>query len=114
METRETFLFVARSMAVTPGPSFTITLRAPPSAKVRVSDRMLLITAVRLIIVVLLTMTVRGRIGSWNRCDSTKTNKDGASTTPCGASGAHPQYPPPKRHETQAGAHSMPGTQTQP
>jgi len=31
-----------------------------------------------------------------------------------GGSGAQPMYPPPRRQATQAGPHSVPGTQTQP
>ena len=33
---------------------------------------------------------------------------------PTGGIGAHPTYPPPCRHTTQAAAHSRPGTQHQP
>jgi hypothetical protein len=68
-------------------------------------------------IVVLFTITVEGRSVSWKRLASTKTNDDGAmcpaKIKPGGANGAQPMKPPPTRHETQAGAHSMPGTQTQ-
>jgi len=81
---------------------------------VLVSCRELLITVVFFMIVVLLTMTTEGRTGSANRAVCTKTNCGAALTkkAPRGGSGAHPTYPPPTRQVTQAGAHSVPGTQT--
>src|SRR5439155_19534431 len=76
--------------------------------------------------VVLLTITVLGWTGSMSRCSLTKTNVRGAtvvsraSKMPLapilaeGGKGAQPTYPAPWRHETQAGAHCVCGTQIQP
>src|SRR4030095_10369639 len=93
--------------------SLTTTFCSTP-AMLRVSRLTSEICVVLLIIVVLLTITVLGVIRSWKRGPSTNTNKDGATTTPRGRSGAQPMWPPPTRQETHAGAHSIPGTQTQP
>src|SRR5437867_11140297 len=79
-----------------------------------------------LMTVVLLTITVVGRTGSRSRCSLTKTNARCAdagsriSITPRGpifadgGNGAQPTYPPPCRHETQAGAHCVCGSHIQP
>ena len=74
MATRVTFVFDACSIGATPGPSLTTTFRDPLPATLRVSVRTLLITLVWLMMVVLLTITLRVRTGSEKRWDSTKTN----------------------------------------
>ena len=67
---------------------------------------------------VFLKTTAEGLTGSQKCTEPTNTKASAlgraAKKKPGGAIGAHPTYPPPTRHETHAGAHSTPGTQTQP
>jgi hypothetical protein len=62
----------------------------------------------------LFTMTILGRIGLRKLRILIKTNCVGAKITPPGPKGAHPIKSLESRQLTQAGAHSVPGTQTQP
>jgi hypothetical protein len=62
----------------------------------------------------LFTITILGRIGLRKRRMSTKMNWFGAKITPPGPIGAQPIKSGESRQLTHAGAHSVPGTQTQP
>jgi hypothetical protein len=69
-------------------------------------------------IVASFTTTEDGLTGSLIRLALMNTNCSAfgraAKKIPGGGNGAQPTKPPPTRHDTHAGAQSMPGTQTQP
>ncbi len=100
------------------GPLLTITFCEPEPPRLRLSRLRPPVSLVLAKTVEFLNISVDETTGPPKCAVPTNTKWSGSgrcsNTQPAGGNGAQPTYPPPTRQDTQAGAHSTPGTQTQP